>query len=314
MEIEYEPGWVDEAVRRALAGNPAARLYHRDRERAYRDPDPESRVRAFEALDREWFERLGLARPLTQALAEYPLVLAGVRRIGVGRPPDRRHAGADLLVPRLAAGEPMPAHGRALRILVAPESLLATDELLAFLRRELLHVADMLDPRFGYEPVLAASAGPTHERLLRDRYRCVWDVTVDGRLVRAGRLDPSVRVACARRVERAFPALGAAESAAAVARFFDHPAPTHADIVAFVRQPGPVERRLAGACALCAFPTTDAEPDPARLLAAAGSEIARDFPTWSPDEGCCRQCAELYRAAALSRAAAAALPGIRRGS
>ena len=52
MEIEYEPRFLDEVVRHAVGVRPEARLYHRERERSYRQPDPEERARVFEALDR----------------------------------------------------------------------------------------------------------------------------------------------------------------------------------------------------------------------------------------------------------------------
>ncbi len=309
MQIEYEPAFLDAAVRLALVVRPEARLYHRERERVYREPDPERRVRAFEALDRSWFERLGLGRPFHQALAEQPLILAGVDRVGVGRPPQRRDAGAELLVRARRDGEPASA-ARVLRLLVMPEALGVDADIVAFLRRELLHVADMLDPGFGYEPSLAAAGGPAHGRLLRDRYRAVWDATVDGRLSHAGRLEGDVRARRAADFARAFPRLDGDEATRAFARFFDDPAPTHATIVEFVTRSGAAGGPAAGVCFLCGFPTADLDPDPVGLLATAGAELVRDFPGWRPEDGCCRQCADLYRAASLSRAAAAALPGI----
>lgn len=310
MGIEYEPRFLDEVVRGFVGARPEARLYHRERECAYREPDPEERARAFEALDRAWFERLGLERPLQSALAERPVVREGVGRIGVGRPPRRQDAGAELLVRPARTGED-PSAGRVLRLLIAPETFLDAEQLLTFLRRELQHVADMLDPRFGYEPSLPATGGPAHERLLRDRYRVVWDATVDGRLVHAGSLPADIRAWRAGEFARAFPGLDAGGAAVAFARFFDDPAPTHAALVEFVTRPATRGNPVAGTCALCGFPTADLDPDPQGLPAAAGGELARDFPSWRPEDGCCRQCADLYRSAVLSRAAAAALPGIR---
>jgi hypothetical protein len=223
-----------------------------------------------------------------------------VTRCAVGRPERRGDAGADLLV-----GPSV----RLLRLLLAPETLLAPAALLPFLRRELQHVADMLDPRFGYAPHLPAVAGgPAYERLLRDRYRVLWDVTVDGRLVRAGLLEPAVRQARRREFLAAFSGLADAEER--FAQLFADPAPTHAGLTAFVLATAR-GARPGGACALCGFPTSDLEPDPAALAAETGGEIAADFPEWTAAEGCCRQCADLYRARALSRAAAATLPGIR---
>jgi DNA-binding LacI/PurR family transcriptional regulator len=45
----------------------------------------------------------------------------------------------------------------------------------------LLHIADMVDPAFGYQPAVPeVDGGPTYARLLQDRYRALWDVSVAG--------------------------------------------------------------------------------------------------------------------------------------
>jgi hypothetical protein len=305
VEIEYEPRFVDDAVLRAACVRPEGRLFYRERERIYGLADAEARGRAFDALSAVWFERFGLAEPLATALCEQPLIAPAVGRCAVGHPPRPRDAGAELLVQPTRAGLE-PAARRLLRLLRAPELLLAPAPCAVFLRRELLHVADMLDPVFGYEPRLPAVAvGPAHAALLRARYRVVWNVTVDGRLLRAGRLPAAVRTERLAEFQRTFPSLG--DGAPTVfQRFFDDPAPSHAAIVALVtaRQPGAGRSQP---CALCSCPTADPDPDPAPLL----ETIRHDFPAWQPSDGCCRQCADLYRAAALSAASAAALPGVR---
>ena len=62
------------------------------------------------------------------------------------------------------------------------------DDLLArFLRHELTHLSDMVDLSFGYSPELhLRGPSPTQQRIVRERYRLLWDVTIDGRLSRAG--------------------------------------------------------------------------------------------------------------------------------
>jgi hypothetical protein len=298
MEIEYEPRFLEEAVLRAAGERPEGRLYRRERDQLYAIPDPEARGAAFDALNAHWFTRFALDGPLAVAFAEQPLITSGVARCAVGRPPGRRDAGADLIVSPGAC---------LLRLLLAPELLLSGDGLLVFLRRELLHVTDMLDPRFGYVPSLpSVPGGPAYDRLLRERYRVVWDMTVDGRLAQAGRLPMSTWHPRRREFLAAFGPSAEADAAL----FFTDAAPTHATITAFVLATA-AGAGAAGSCALCGFPTSDREPDPASLAEAVGAEIVSDSPTWQAADGCCRQCADLYRARAMSRAAAAALPGIR---
>lgn len=95
----------------------------------------------------------------------------------------------------------------------------------------------MLDPRFGYATALPAGA--------RERYRVAWKVSVDGRLVRTGRLPGTARVARWEEFRNAFPTLGAA-AADVFARLFDDPAPTHAGLVAIATSP---RRGVERACA-----------------------------------------------------------------
>jgi hypothetical protein len=308
MRIEYEGRFLEEAVLRAAAARPEGRLFHRERARAYRVADPEERAQAFEALATAWCARFGVVRPLEAALAEQPLVADGVARCLVGRPARPRDAGADLLVRRTPRGEPLLA-AAVLRVLLPPEWLFAPDALVPFLRRELQHVADTIDPRFGYAPELPPVAGPAQAELLRQRYRVAWDATVDGRLVRAGRLPAGARAE--RRAD--FLAAFGDGAEAAFARLFDDPAPTHAALAALAAASLGARGRAPRPCALCGFPGTDAEPEPGALPAPVRAEIAADFPAWTPADGCCRQCADLYRARPLSRLALAALPGEARG-
>jgi hypothetical protein len=78
--------------------------------------------------------------------------------------------------------------------------------------------------------------------LLRERYRVVWDVTVDGRLSREGLLPTRVRQARLAEFTRAFP-MPTRTAETAFARWFDGPPTSHAAIVAFIQEPlGPGRR------------------------------------------------------------------------
>jgi hypothetical protein len=193
--------------------------------------------------------------------------------------------------------------------------LLSPDTLLTFLRHELFHIADMVDPAFSYEPALPPSeVGPSYDSLLRDRYRAVWDATIDGRMLRRGWLASSTRIRCLAEFAVAFPMLGD-RTERIFAAFFDQEPHKHAQFVAFAQDPRATwDKAAAGPqpgsrCALCGFPTYAFVRKPEHLDSLTLSEILRDFPEWQAADGLCTQCADLYRARSDSLKAANQLPG-----
>jgi hypothetical protein len=97
----------------------------------------------------------------------------------------------------------------------------------------------MLDPAFGYVRELPrVDTDPALVNLFRERYRVVWDATVDGRLCGEGLLETRARSLRFAEFTRAFPML--ADSAeAAFASWFEGSRPTHAAFVAFIQAPQP---------------------------------------------------------------------------
>lgn len=292
LELEFDPALVEEAVLLRAAGHPEERTFRRERDRIYALADPEERESAFRAFHGRWFAELGLARPVGEALRGEPLVLDRVSACRIGRAERARDEAAELLV--------APPDRRTLRILLRPASLADPDRLLPFLRRELIHIADLVDERFGYTPELPAVEGdPVPTKLLIERYSALWEATIDGRLVRRGRVAagavPGLRAGRLRALRSAFPMLDAAAAAAALLRFFDGEGHTHAELVAFALDPSAGEA-ASGRCPLCRFPTRALDSRP--LARAAAELIARDFPGWRAEGGACPQCADLYRARA----------------
>src|SRR3989304_41936 len=164
-DIEVDPALVEEAVLLAseAASPPIRHGYRRERDAIYEIADSEKREAAFRDLDARWFDRLGLGTPLLRLVREFETVLARVSRCIVLLAGRTRGEGADL-------------HDR--RGGMAPS-----------LRGELLHVEDMLDPAFDYQrDVPAPEEGAVYEKLLRDRYRVLWNTSVDGRLAARGQL------------------------------------------------------------------------------------------------------------------------------
>ena len=310
--LEYEPALVEEAVLHALRGHREERAFRRDRDRLYGVPDPEAREGAFRDLHAAWFERLGLGRAILLAFHEQPAIGAATLGCRIATARSREEEGAELFVRPPGPGL-VERDRRWVVVRLRPEALGASERLLRFLRHELLHIADMLDPHFGYEPRPWQAADPVPERLLRDRYRVLWDATIDGRLARLGLVPPSVRADRLRDFIRAFPRQGA-RAEEAFGRFFDGAACTHVDLVAFAADPGsalgttgegphPGER-----CPLCRFPTHTFETEPQALPPKVLDRVRVDFPAWDPARGLCQQCAELYRARAFPVSPAGTLP------
>jgi hypothetical protein len=234
-EIECEPRLVEEAVLCALKGQAEETRFRAERDRLYEVADPEAREAGFRAFHAEWFERLGLGRGIAQALQERPSVAMNVTRCLVVSASSGRDEGAELFVsPDNGRGE---SPRRAVVIRVRPETLSIPRRLRFLLRHELTHIADMLDPRFGYEPRLRVSeALPTRERLLRERYRVLWDAFIDGRLAQSGWAPAGIRAERLRDFACTFPMLGE-RTEEAFRRFFEGTSLTHADLAAFATDP-----------------------------------------------------------------------------
>jgi len=241
--VEIDPGLVEEAVLLAVeAATPGERRRFRlERDPLYVIADPEEKEAAFRALHARWFNSLRLSERLFEALGEQPSLQRSASRCLVLPAPSSKEEGADLhedRQPRPTSAAPTPA----LIVRLTARTLVDGAALLALLRRELMHAADMLDPAFGYEKALPApDGGAIHGRIIRERYRVLWDITIDGRLAARGALPAGAEERRRREFLTAFPA-PASEVEAAFQRFFEGPRPTHAELAAFATDGGPDAR------------------------------------------------------------------------
>ncbi len=309
FQLGYDPRLVEGAVLLAIREHPQERDLRGHLDRIYELQDAEDREAAFQAFHAEWFARLGLGTPIELAFEERPQLSASTRGCVVAPAMTRKEEGTDLFVAQQDDGGD-GTQRRSIGIQLRPESFLDPDFLLGLLRHEFLHIADMLDPAFGYQPALTQpDGGPMPKRLLQERYRALWDATIDGRLVREGRAQVRWREHRLRDFAQAFPMLGE-QTEEAFARFFDTPFHTHFQLLSFAHSPGYETTSKDMYCSLCNSPSHVLEPDPERLPAAVKTWITRDFPDWRPEKGLCPQCADLYRARPLSSSAVSLLPDI----
>jgi hypothetical protein len=292
FRITYDAVLVEESVllaeRRLSAADAAA--FRAERDRIYDADDPDEREARFEELHGRYFLQLGLDRPLHDVLADRPELLLRTRGCRVLPAVSRQEETADLRADVGAPAETTPAIVVRLR----PQSLLDREALRTLLRRELLHVADMLDPAFAYIRELPIiDTDPAVVNLLRERYRVVWDATIDGRLCREGLLGAGARAARLAEFGSTFPML-MQRAETAFAAWFDGPRPSHATMVAFIQEPLGPGTADAARCPLCRLPTRTLERGPEGLDREVSRAIERDHPGWRPAQGRCPRCAEVY--------------------
>ena len=204
VELRLDPAFVEEAVflelsRLTTAGShQVASSFHREREAVYELPDAQQRDAAFGQLARRYFHALGLAELFTEWLSEFPHVSAHVELIVVRRVWNRKDEQVEWYVGRPAArpagsceagGKTRLALEISTTLFIGLQAIRCLDrgKLTAFLRHELAHVADMLDPAFAYDPHAAfgGECEPENE-LIRERFRVLWDLWVHARMRRRG--------------------------------------------------------------------------------------------------------------------------------
>lgn len=298
--VEFQPRLVEEAVLRAIAGHREESLFRKERDQLYECRDNDGREVAFQQLHQSWFNRLGLGNPLRQVFELWPILTTSTHRCLLIKGRSKKDIGAELY---LAPHEcDVSEHERRIIVIqLTPELLCQSQQLLDFLRHELLHIVDMLDPSFGYEPDFPKTfVGPAYDHFLQARYGVFWDITIDGRLYQNGWLPSSVREKHWTIFKHAFS--GSEEKLEKTfSYFFDEGQHTHRELMAYAQHPEKwlsgttAENSAKGRCALCHFPTfhlinsNDLRVD---LIA----KIQAHYPAWNSQQPICQQCTDLYEA------------------
>ncbi|MCK6459347.1 MAG: hypothetical protein L6Q95_05575 [Planctomycetes bacterium] len=274
--LEADPQLVEEVVHLlASADERRWAVYRRRIDPLYDRPDRDAAIpAALLQLFREW----GAEGAVAAALGGL-----GVPRALLARSHRPGDEGADLLV-----GEE-----RTVLLRLPAGAFLDGATLARYLRHEMRHVKDMLDPKFAYERDLGASGRTRAEQeLVRNRYCVLWNLAID-------RIEePPVGAATRRaQLDRVFAALSDGQRTRLAARFEDPSLRTHPMLLAAARDPweflGEPRRGPVGGqpCPLCGFPTYDWDGAP------PVAAIRADFPRWDASHGACRQCSDIYRAA-----------------
>jgi hypothetical protein len=303
---------MEAVVTRALSGSAVGQAgftlvgFHHEADSLYAVKDAKHRAEQFRELFRRWFYRGQFDRPFSDALAELPEVDASVDFVTITGAASRAEERADLAS---AAGAPIKAcEGRAwLGISIQASRFLDRPGLRRWLRHELWHVRDMLDPEFQYDREDLAS-GPAErlpQRVVQDRYALLWSLSIDARVERAGQLPACSREQRLTRFAAAFPGFSPDRYHAALASIGVTRGLRHPELVEFARTPQcllgsnlngkTLHSPLRGsACPLCRFPTFQwadlTQPEKRPII----ESIGLAYPKWSREHGICTTCFDLF--------------------
>jgi len=267
------------------------RRFQREREGLYAILDPDERNAAFFRLHLSWFREWGMEKLLADAVSMFPMLSRELDVMAFRKARGRSEEAAELYVNATAE-----RHGV---IALRPERFQRDAALAGFLNHELMHLSDMVDPTFDYSPdIYKAGQTASEQRLIRERYRLLWDITIDGRLVRSGRQTIASLEQRRTEFECAYRFLPDDKRATTFASLWFN---LHAPLMLLASDPrdlNSLDQQVPGApCPLCGFATFD-WTEPKELKGETVSAIQTQFPGWTARVGACTRCIEMYEAAA----------------
>ena len=310
LEIVYDQQLVDDIVYKGLAKQEASgdlalyKEYHEKRDAIY-EMEEESRPRKFRELDSDFFNRLGCDVYIKEIFDEYPDIKEKIESVHVRRATTRQNEGSNVV-----------DEGRKVIIRLYPEIFIeGINEIRRVIRHELMHVSDMMNKEFNYNVNEEFSPSPMEERIMRDRYRLFWDISVDGRLVNKGLETTATRDERKREFDSFFSKIPEDSRDLIFTKMWVAEEPmAHDTMVELSKDTNKVLALAAGGrsseeliedtkklgplpgttCTLCGFPSFDwveevaEDEDIVKIL-------KEDFPDWEPQDGVCSRCAEYYK-------------------
>ncbi len=294
MQLRYDDDFLESAILIFASGKRSdisplqIRRFHHEREKLYSILEADERNAAFFKLHAEWFREWNLEKPLRERLKNFPLLEKSLNILAFRKARSQNDEGAELYVNASEKNGVV-----ALRV----ERFAKNESLEPFLNHELSHLRDMTDPRFGYERRIRGD--PAQQRLVCDRYRLLWDITIDGRLASKNMPGAGSREMRRQEFDRAFIFWTDVKREETFQSLWTASEPRHEDLMALAADPrdlAHVHQPIPGAlCPLCNFPTFD-WADESRFNETTIPLIQREFPNWTREKSACNRCLEMYEA------------------
>lgn len=259
MRFDYDPNFIEQATFLIAKRDPEQEcVLHEHLDPLYRISDAELRQRAFREAYGALFRHFGLDQFIPRLVGEFPLVTRRLTRCIVREAERNRAQSVDLYTQK--SDKPEGDEDRTLIMALCPESLVDQERMTPWLRRQLQHVEDTVDEGFAYETRLP-DVSSVQQNLIRDRYAVLWDIYVEGRLIRSKKLSDPAAGELWRSFAKAFARGKRVPSRITFERLYGSDDLTHAQMLRWATDPGTlleegegekdVRKREAPSCAGC---------------------------------------------------------------
>ncbi|MBI3603351.1 MAG: hypothetical protein HY205_02755 [Nitrospirae bacterium] len=184
-----------------------------------------------------------------------------------------------------------------------------------YCRHELMHISDMLDPVFNYDPDTKVGQNPGEETLILHRYRVLWCQNIDSRLIRIGKESMLSREDRFKEFRSWYRKIPPAQLKSVFEGLWQSEMLTHAELIEMASDtvrvmdraldieggevpdvPSKVMLMPGFPCPLCRFPTYSWVEDLEQKLEKHVLEFIREnHPGWDTEFGACDRCVEVYK-------------------
>lgn len=324
-KIEYDPRLTEEVVSKKIKDlEQEGNMRIPDSFRAACDPiydkypiadrDDIDFEDAFRGIYLRFFKILGYEDIVQSALSEYPVIDEKVGEIIVKVCYAVEKEEANLAKRKIE--DPERGELAVIILQITSPRFFEKEGLKIFLRHELMHVTDILDPVFCYDnnPL---GVTPSEECIIKNHYALIWDIYIDQRLVKSERVNPQIKDERRAEFDTTYRSIQEDDRISIFEGLWQIEGLTHPQILACAKNPtGLLEYRAALSpeqiarqkqdkkkkihlpgmlCPLCKFPTHRWKEEES-ILKEVIEKIKEDAPNWDPSDGICERCDEVYRA------------------
>lgn len=292
LQINFDSTFIEEAVFLSMRTRQADKRYRdfcSEKEDIYQKiVSGDERDKAFKLLYERYFCNLGLEDFFKNICRDFPHLFQPEIRVVVKRVWNRKHEEAELYV---------QPHQKTVYLGILVRRMTDLIFLESFLRHELMRISDMLALDFQYSPHPALGGkNEIENNLIRDRFRLLWDLYIDARLIRKGFKTVKPYEKQKEEFRRKFFFLAGPELEQMLYKLESCESLIQIDLLSWAGDPRSTKVLGEGGlrCPLCDFTSFDPIEKWDAGTDYVVSEIRKDYPFWEPSQGICPQCFDLY--------------------